>query len=367
MNRKAFFIRLGPAMAAAGVSLPMLARSQTQRKQARPSGKPRIRIGQIGTGHAHAAGKMISLRRSPDFEVVGLAEPDPGRRRRAEQHRTYRGLRFFTEEQLLNVEGLQAVTAETEVKDLLPTAARVIAAGKHLHLDKPAGESLTWFREILAEASRRQLTVQMGYMFRYNPAFQFCFQAVRKGWLGRVFAIEAAIGKTVGAESRHLLARYPGGTMFELGCHLLDAVIYLLGKPDRVSPFNRRSGDYDDNLLDNQLAVLEYPRAVATVRSALIEVEGGRRRQFVVCGDEGTCDIRPLEPPHLRLALSQVRGQYQKGYQDVSLPNRPRYDADFIDLAQVIRNEKAFEYPPEHDLAVQETVLRASGLPVEIQ
>ena len=36
----------------------------------------RIRIGQIGTGHAHAAGKMAALRKLTDhFEVVGVVEP----------------------------------------------------------------------------------------------------------------------------------------------------------------------------------------------------------------------------------------------------------------------------------------------------
>ena len=36
------------------------------------------------------------------------------------------------------------------------------------------------------EAEKRGLTVQMGYMLRYNPAFELLFQAVREGWLGDV-------------------------------------------------------------------------------------------------------------------------------------------------------------------------------------
>ena len=34
-----------------------------------------------------------------------------------------------------------------------------------------------------------------------------------------------------------------------------------------------------------------------------MEVEGGPRRQFVVCGTKGTFDIRPLEPAKARLAI----------------------------------------------------------------
>ena len=123
--------------------------------------------------------------------------------------------------------------------------------------------------------------------------------------------------------------------------------------------------DAGDGFADNQLAVLEYPKATVTVRSALTEVEGGVRRQFVVVGTKGTFDIRPLEPPSARLALDTARGEWKRGYQDVTFP-RPagRYDGDFADLARVIRGEKALAFTPEHDLAVQETVLLASGMPL---
>src|SRR5687767_2219790 len=87
------------ALAAAAAS----ARAQTG------TAKPlRIRIGQIGTGHGHAAGKMDTMRASEDFEVVGIVQPDPERRAAAEKSKTYAGLTWMTEEQLLNAPGLQA-------------------------------------------------------------------------------------------------------------------------------------------------------------------------------------------------------------------------------------------------------------------
>jgi len=46
------------------------------------------------------------------------------------------------------------------------------------------------------------------------------------------------------------------------------------------------------------------------------------------------------------------------------MPRLPRYDADFADLAKAIRGEAQFAFSPAHDLAVQETVLLAGGLPV---
>lgn len=359
MRRRAFLSALGQAGVA--TSAAIVSRPFARAAAAPP---PRLRIGQIGTGHAHADGKLGTIRRSADFELVGVVEPDERLRRAAQSRKEYQSVRWMTVEELLNTSRLKAVAVETEVKDLLALGAQCVAAGMHVHLDKPAGESLVAYRQLLDDATRRHLTVQMGYMFRYNRAFAFCFQAAKEGWLGKIFSIEGVIGKASAASERAKLLPYRGGTMFELGCHLLDAVVTLLGKPPRVTTTGRHSGNFADDLLDNQLATLEYANALVTIRASVVEVAGNARRQFVVCGDAGTLDIRPLEPPAVRLALTEARGEFKKGYQDVKLPSLPRYEADFVDLARVIRGEKTFAWTPEHDLAVQETVLRASGLPV---
>ena len=306
------------------------------------------------------------MRASKDFEVVGIVEPDPQLRAAAEASRTYAGLTWMTEEQLLATDGLRAVAVETEIRDLVPTAARCIAAGKHVHLDKPPGESLSAFRRLLEDASRRGLAVQMGYMLRYNPAFQLCFRLVREGYLGDVFAVDTTMSKAADATVRRQLLSYRGGAMFEIGCHVIDAVVTILGRPVKVTAHQRSSSPLDDGFADNGVAVLDYPRATVTVRTALVEIEGEARRQFAVSGTKGTFDIRPLEPPHARLALDASRGDYEKGYQDVQLPPmRGRYDGEFEDLAGVIRGEKSLAFSPEHDLAVHETVLLASGLSSE--
>jgi predicted dehydrogenase len=271
----------------------------------------------------------------------------------------------MTEEQLLNVSGLQAVAVETLVKDLVPTGARCIAADKHIHLDKPGGETLPAFRVLLDDAERRKRTVQMGYMFRYNPAFQLCYQLLREGALGEVFSIDTTMSKLLSPADRQRLLPYRGGSMFELGGHIIDAVVNVLGRPDRVTPHRRSVSVLADGWSDNDLAVLDYPKATVTVRSAMVEVEGGARRQFVVCGTKGTFDIRPLEPAAARLALLAPHGAYKRGYQDVKFAKPTgRYDGEFAELAQVIREEKEFPYLPAHDLAVQETLLLASGLPI---
>lgn len=362
MNRRKFLQNSGQFAGLGVIAASLMNNSKIQASRS----VKRIKVGQIGTSHSHAAGKMATLRKlSEYYEVVGIVEPNPDRQRKLKNHSAYRGLKWIDEEQLLNTPGLQAVAVETDIPELVPTGMRCVSAGVHIHLDKPAGLSLIAFKKLLDEAARRRLTVQMGYMFRHNPAFKFCFQAVRQGWLGDVFEVHGVISKTIDAQQRKKLAVYPG-SMFELGCHLIDAMVKVLGKPDKVTGFSRSTRSKQDNLADNQLAVFEYTGSTATIRSALIEVAGQQRRQFVVCGDRGTVDIRPLEPPELLFAPDRALKKYKKGYQQVKLPTMPgRYDDQLIELARIIHGQKESEYPPEHDLAVQEAVLKASGAPLD--
>ena len=328
------------------------------------AGKKKIKVGQIGTTHSHAEGKIKTLKKLDDiFDVVGIVEPDDSIREQISLLPAYSGIEWMTETELLSVPGLEAVLVETDLADLVPVAQRCIDAGKHVHIDKPPGTSLTDLKKCLKTASEKRLVVQMGYMFRHHPAFQFCLRAVQLGWLGEIFEVEGVKSKVVKPERRPRLAETYGGSMMLLGCHLIDILIALCGKPDRVIPYRRQTRPEKDKLHDNELAVFEFSKATATIRSTLTEVEGKQRRQFVVCGTRGTIEIKPLEPAELRMALDHVEGEYVAGYQMIPLPPVDgRYDEQLRDFVRTIRREKEPAYSMEHELTVQRALLQASGI-----
>ena len=327
--------------------------------------RPKIKVGQIGTGHAHASGVFSSLRQVSDtYEIVGVVENNL--KRKETLGGFYQGVPLIDEERLLTTPGLQAVVIESEVEELLPTAKRCVEAGMHIHLDKPASETFDDYKQLLIDVQKQKLHFQMGYIYRYHPAFQFCYQAVKDGWLGDVFEIHAVMSKKVGDNARQYLSRFTGGSMFEIGCHVIDAMVRILGKPLEITPFARTSHPDQDTLVDNQLAVFDYPEAIASIRSTLVEYEGFRRRQFTVCGEFGTFDLRPLGGLNFRLALEHPHEKFIEGYQDVTLPAGPGgFISAFRDMAAIIREEKETDYPIEHELAVHESILRASGYPTD--
>jgi predicted dehydrogenase len=173
------------------------------------------------------------------------------------------------------------------------------------------------------------------------------------------------MSKLVNDATRRQLAEYPGGSMFELGCHIIDLVVGVLGAPDAVHAFPRHSATADDDLLDNMFSVFEYPGATASVRSSVNEVDGFARRHFVLCGSGGTFHIQPLDSPKVRVAFRVEHGKYQAGYQDIEFPQYSRYAGDAAELARVIRQEADPLFSYDHDLAVQRAVLLSCGLPTD--
>ena len=320
--------------------------------------KKRIKVGQIGVGHPHAS-KLSVYRASPDYEVVGIVEPDEALKKSAMAQPVYSGLKWMTRDELLNIKDLDAVLIETRVADLLNTAEVCITAGKHIHLDKPAGDNLTQYKRILDNAKKQNLLTQMGFMYRYNPAVILLRDFLKKGWLGDIFEVHTVMSKVVSTPERKQLAKFKGGIMFELGCHITDLVIGILGKPTKVEGFNQHASTIDDGLMDNMLAVLTYPKAIASVKTSAMEVEGGSRRHLVVCGSEGTFEIEPLDNPSVKLSLSKPRGEYKKGTQVIKFQGFNRYVADAADMVRIIRGEKPSDFSYDHDFVVQETLLQA--------
>jgi len=353
VNRR-LFLRTIAASAAAGVAGGGV--------RARAEGEPgRIGIGQIGIGHSHAAGKMEAVRSLPGtFEVVGVAESDAALRAAAEGNPAYAGLPWFDEAALLGNADVRVVAIETQMRDACAAAARAIRAGKHVHLDKPGGFEHAAFRDMRLDADRRGLTVQMGYMLRYNPAFELLFRAAREGWFGQITEVDCMMGKLAAADMRREMQDYPSGGMFELACHLVDAVVTILGRPAEVHAFSTPTRD--DGVKDNQLAVLVYPRVAATIRCNHADPFGSPRRCFTVSGTKGTIEIRQLESGRVRLFLTEPCGGYPAGEQALTLPvPQSRYAAEFADLARVVRGEKKLAWDAAHDVAVHEAALRAGG------
>ena len=332
----------------------------------------KIKIVQIGIRHEHASGKFAALKKLDDlFELVGYVDeknfcktpfrPDFGTK-------CYEGYRKLTLDEALNFPGLEAVAVEVPNNDLVPVALKCMEHGLAMHMDKPAGEDLALYKKLLDGCKAKNLPFQMGFMFRGNPAFRFCIRAIREKLIGEVFEIDADMNHGYGGESyQDYIACFAGGIMYNLGCHLIDFVVAAMGRPENVVPFLKSAPGYPGSCLNNCMAVLEYPHALATIRSCSKKPGDVEDRAMRIVGTNGTIRFSPLERfdgkgVEVTLRLAKDSGAFPAGTHTLVFPpQRNRYESQLRELAQAIRGRTLCQYSFEHDYLVHEVTLAAAG------
>ncbi len=331
------------------------------------SGPPPLRMAQYGTKHGHAAGKLQAMQDSPDVEVVGLYEPDAERRAALEgADGPYGSVRWFdSEEELLSDRSIVAVSSEGENAESLPQTEALVDAGKHVWYDKPAGEDWPGWQRVMKKAQGQGLLIQMGYMFRYQHGFCQIAEWVHSGLLGDIYCTRGHMSTTIDDDSRPRLARFMGGIFFDLGGHMLDQVVWLMGRPTRTTGFFRNDAGDASSCPDNTLGVLEFEKGIAIVDIAAMEPRPVARR-FEVYGTRGSAILlEPFEPPHtIRLCLDEAAAGYEAGDQNVAVTTQSRqqtYEQELVAFVATLRGQQPPDRSPEHELLVQETLLRLTG------
>lgn len=325
----------------------------------------KIKIGQIGIGHNHGEAKMLAVRKFPElFEVVGYAEENEEWIKSRGSLAGYQELKRMSVGEI--IENCDAVLVESDVWDLTKYAKICIDAGKHIHMDKPASGTLEEYKAVLDEAKEKGLVVQLGYMYRYNPAVLKCFEHIKNGDLGEIYSINAEMSTYHSVGYKRWLTNFKGGIMYILGSHLVDLIVYILGEPDKITSFLKHTNLDDVDFEDNNLAVLEYGKALARVYVSSVEVNGWGRRQLIVSGSKGTINILPLENEcHMTYADTEISTNPYEDMKKVidveDIPKDCRYDEMMQDFYDYIIGTKTNPFTYEHDYLVQKVLSEIIG------
>ena len=320
--------------------------------------KKPVAIGFLGASHSHADGKIEVVLSLPDWRAIGACEGNP----KAQEKLRKQGIELLTREQLLGHPEIQAIAVESPVREHAADGLAVLEAGKHLHLEKAPAYNIAEFQRIVETARKKGLLLQVGYMWRYHTAILKALEAARQGWLGSVYLVKAAISNQLDPSRRPEWAEFAGGIMFELGGHLIDPMVRLMGHPRRITPFLRKDGAFDDTLKDNTIAVLEWDRAIGIVQGSTMQPGSSRYRAFEIHGTNGCAIVNPIEPPGLTVYLQKPAGPYNAGVQKVEVPPYRRYVDDLTELAAAVRGESRLRTTFDEDLMVHEALLRCSSM-----
>ena len=330
----------------------------------------KLNIAFYGIDHNHCAAKVSELKTLGDlFEIKGIVcESEEVYQRRVVNDKAYDGLVFISEEELFNMDDIDAVIVEPAVPNLIPMAQKCIDKGWHIHLDKPAGIKLEEYKKLLDCARGKDLIVQMGYMYRYNNAILYLLDKVKEGFVGDVFSVDTSMSTGLNKAFKEKLISYnvKSPSMYIYGCHLIDLIVSIWGEPQRVIPFNKKTLTDGLDFEDSGFAILEYENGIATIRINSSEINGWERRELTVCGDKGTISIRPIEnPTRIYECLATNAKSWSSCASEVTLPKQiGRYRDQFIHFAQMINKESENPYTYDHDYLVHKILLQACGYEV---
>ncbi|MSR59019.1 MAG: Gfo/Idh/MocA family oxidoreductase [Planctomycetaceae bacterium] len=329
-----------------------------------------LKLAMLGMWHTHADGLVRQVAAHPDeFTLVGFHDPDP--QVVAAQSKKWQalvpGFRVFDSTDELLRQPLDGVVVEGRVDLNLQHAHKVLESGKPVLLEKPAGDNLDEHRRLIDVAHKKHLHVQMIYLFRYMSAVQELLKRGRSGELGRLYEFRGRLPKDLPSYARFVeeLAHYRGGMFFEMAGHLVDILVALLGKPQKITPFLAHHHTADPpSFVDNGIAIFEFERAFGIIEVPALEVAPHSRR-IELYGTEGACAIPHLGSGHLGNKNIQPIEVFRVGmpdWQTLELPAATLQIADLREFAAIVQGNKTPDFSMEHDLIVQESLLTASGM-----
>ncbi len=196
-----------------------------------------IGCGNISRAYARAAATL------PAIEIAACADLDEAAAKSLAEEFGYRAL---TIDDLLADPEIEIVVNLTIPQAHAEVNRAALAAGKHVHCEKPFALSREDGREVLSMAARKNLYVGSAPDTFLGGGLQTCRGLIDAGALGRVVA-GTAVMACPGHEHWHPNPGFyylrGGGPMLDMGPYYITALIHLLGPVRRVTALGSRAHD----------------------------------------------------------------------------------------------------------------------------
>ncbi len=234
---------------------------------------------------------------------------------------------------MISAGGLDAVTITTPPDTRRDLVLEAIGAGLHVVADKPFAPSAEAARKLDAAAKAKGVVLGVFHNRRYDADFRTLRRIVADGRLGRVWRVHTRMDLD---EPETLEAGATGGLLRDLGSHLVDQMLVLLGPAVAV---------------DAQLDMVELP-AGAT--------------------DAGfTLTIRHAGGAHSHLSASKVNRIAAKEYRAYGAAGSYVSSASDVQARSIFAGRRPADdpagwgYEPEANWGTLRTAAGAEGVPSE--
>ena len=327
-----------------------------------------IRAAVIGLGRAGWNIHVRTMQEREDFDVVGVADPDPDRQQQAQEET---GAQTFDDlASLLKDCDTELIVVATASADHANHSIAALEAGRHVLTEKPMATALEDADRMLVTAKNAGKILTVHQSRRWGEDFLFIQQMLKDERLGYVFFIRSGGYGYRRRNDWQTLQKYGGGLLNNNGVHVVDQCVILMESPivDVFGDLQQilQPGDTEDHLKvvmrgeNGRVIDLELTSACAASLPSWTLM--GTRGTLTVTGGTAVLhyvkdDLVPLEAIDRPLAAERkygVEGGDEIEFEKVELEAKAPSSISFYDqLYEAIRNGGP---PPVDPATARETI-----------
>ncbi|KAL2820548.1 hypothetical protein BDW59DRAFT_150677 [Aspergillus cavernicola] len=251
-------------------------------------------VGVVGYGFSAKIFHIPFIQDVPQFKLYAVVQRTPKPDDDAEKD--HPGIKSYrTSEEMVQDADVDVVVITT-APDLHHYLAKLaLENGKHVICEKPFTPTAKEADDLVAIAKKANKFLAVYQNRRWDADFVTLTKIIKNGSLGRIVEFETHFDRHRPEEpapdgSKWKNKVVPGGSAaHDLGSHLLDQAVHLLGKPDRVTGFVGSQREVNTSGFEDSFTVLlHYSKGIlVTAKAGVVSCEEDQLR-FWVRGDKGS-------------------------------------------------------------------------------
>jgi len=207
----------------------------------------KIRVGIIGTGNIGNV-HLQEFAKLPD-ECVVTTITDLKTDLAHSRAKTYNIANVASSaEELINSKDIDAVVIGIPNQFHAKYAVMALEAGKHVLLEKPMAINATEARDIMRAKQKSDKVLMVSHQQRWEAVPMQILEQVARGELGNIYSAKAGWYRRKGIPGWGTwftrMDQSGGGPLIDIGVHMLDLALYMMGNPKPVSVFGTTYAEF---------------------------------------------------------------------------------------------------------------------------
>ncbi|KAJ5184006.1 hypothetical protein N7492_001622 [Penicillium capsulatum] len=251
-------------------------------------------VGVIGYGFSAKIFHIPFVEQIPELKLHAVVQRTPKPDDDAEKD--HPGVKSYrTTEELVQDSAVDIVIVTTAPDSHFALCKLALEAGKHVVCEKPFTPTFKEADDLVKIATKQNKFIAVYQNRRWDADFVTLSKLVKNGSLGRISEFETHFDRHRPEEPAESASKWknkviPGGSaIYDLGTHLLDQAVHLLGLPKRVTAFIGSSRAVNTSGFEDSFTVLlHYANGTLVTAKATVVSPEEEQLRFWVRGEKGS-------------------------------------------------------------------------------